>query len=270
MERQLLLHHLIKEELRKVKCLYEDFSRFTKTAPDGSLSMKNESIYRSCIYKGKQCMIKLQQSDNDLLQKLKLKRYAVKGLPKLKNRIKLYEKYLEYDEFYDPEEIQKSLSAQYHGLIDLDIFLEGDVNIEHWREKKDKQGRFYLHNKKHLSANGYKMRSKSEALIGLRLEENSIDFKYEPLLKLGNRTFAPDFEILLPTRRILIYWEHFGMLDSPVYVLNMLKKLEEYAKHGIILGYNLIITYETSDNPLTIHEIDMKIKEILKMDKIYQ
>ena len=270
MEKQLLLHHLIKEELEKAKSLYENFSHFAKNSPEGSLSMKNEGIYRSCFYKGKQCMIKLRNSDNDLIRQLKLKRYAGKGLPKLKKRIKLYEQYLEYDDFYDPVEIMQNLPAQYHGLNDIPVFLDGDVNITQWKEQESQQNQMYLQNKKHMSAKGYTMRSKSEALIGLRLEENGLDFKYEPMLQLGNRTFAPDFEILLPTRRLLIYWEHFGMLDDPFYVFNMLKKLEEYARHGIILGYNLIITYETRDNPLTLLDIDKKIQEIIKMDKMYE
>lgn len=266
MEKQLKIRQLMTEDLARLEELYDKLSTELATLPTGSLSKKDDGIYRSCYENGKQYMVKLNTAENDLLYKLKKRRYITKALPVLNKRKKQCINYLKADKLYDPIKIQSLLPSQYNGLNGLDIFLEDDINIDEWLENDYIQGQMYMENKKYLSAHGLTTRSKSEALIGIRLAESNIPFKYEPSLNLGNNIFYPDFEILLTKRRRIVYWEHFGMIDNPDYVLKMLYKLNEYAKHGIYLGYNLIITFENLSHPLTLADIDDKITELINWD----
>ncbi len=71
-----------------------------------------------------------------------------------------------------------------------------------------------------------------------------------------NLTFYPDFTLRQPGTGEFIYWEHFGMMDSPGYRQKAGRKLDQYISQGLIPNMNLITTYETSDRPLSPVEIE--------------
>ena len=66
----------------------------------------------------------------------------------------------------------------------------------------------------------------------------------------------PDFTILDMKNRIEIYWEHRGMMDNEEYAAKTVARLKMMMKNGICVGKNLIITEETSTNPLGTDEIE--------------
>lgn len=109
------------------------------------------------------------------------------------------------------------------------------------------------HHPEHLlykSSSGNLVRSKSEAIIDMLLSLNKIPFRYESALQLGEVTLFPDFTIRHPKTGIVYYWEHFGLMDNPIYSQNAFSKLQLYTSHGIIPSIQLITTYETKENPL--------------------
>ena len=61
-----------------------------------------------------------------------------------------------------------------------------------------------------------------------------------------------------------IYWEHFGRMDDPVYAKSAGAKLQQYFVNGIIPGEQLIITFETKENPLSIETIESVVQEYFK------
>ena len=62
----------------------------------------------------------------------------------------------------------------------------------------------------------------------------------------------------------LIYWEHFGMMDDPVYSKNAFSKLKLYVANDIVPNINLITTYETKDFPLDTKQINDMISLYLQ------
>jgi len=100
------------------------------------------------------------------------------------------------------------------------------------------------------------VRSKSEAMIASILFSKKIPFHYEELLSLGEIPYYPDFTIKHPLTGEIYYWEHLGMVDKPEYAQRNYFKLQNYAMHGIILGVNLIITYETKEHPLDMLQVE--------------
>ncbi len=107
------------------------------------------------------------------------------------------------------------------------------------------------------------VRSRAEIIIADHLYSEGLIYQFETPLVIGGHVFYPDFCILNLRRRKTFYWEHFGMLDDPDYLEDNLFKLNKYAKTGIIIGENLIITYETAMNPFNTAQIDQLIKTFL-------
>ena len=104
-------------------------------------------------------------------------------------------------------------------------------------------------------------------MILMRLKEAGYAIRYEPEMALGNKTIYPDFAILLPKCRRIVYYEHFGMIDDPEYAYRAFMKMKTYAENGIMLGFNLVITFETKDRPLSVVDIDGVIAQLIEMDK---
>lgn len=106
-----------------------------------------------------------------------------------------------------------------------------------------------------------RVRSKSELNIANALADKGIPYKYECPLQLSNGvTIYPDFTVLNVKKRKVIYWEHRGMMDDREYARGSVIRLKELMKEGFFIGEELIITEETSANPLGTNEIDAVIK----------
>ena len=138
-----------------------------------------------------------------------------------------------------------------------------DNFTEDWFKNSESQNPAYPENLKHQSDGGLRTRSKAEAMIATKLEQEQILFRYEPSLWLGNHHVFPDFAALHQYEKRLIYWEHLGLMDDPAYANNAIDKLRIYSEHGVCLGDNLIVTWETSDNPLTYAHIADRISRYL-------
>ncbi|MCR5251474.1 MAG: hypothetical protein K6E50_12795 [Lachnospiraceae bacterium] len=109
---------------------------------------------------------------------------------------------------------------------------------------------------------GERVRSKSELNIANALAERGIPYKYECPLKLKNGIkIHPDFTVLHVKERRQIYWEHRGMMDDKDYATKAVLRIKTYRKNGIFIGQDLIITEETSADPLGTNEIDAVITD---------
>lgn len=75
-----------------------------------------------------------------------------------------------------------------------------------------------------LTNNHERVRSKSEKILTDLFFSKNIFYKYEcPLHLADNLVFYPDFTFFLPQENREIYWEHFGLMDSPDYAINTIK-----------------------------------------------
>lgn len=115
-----------------------------------------------------------------------------------------------------------------------------------YAHKEFKDGMFELY-----SERGERVRSKSEKIIADKLYMMGVPYIYEaPLSLKGLGTIHPDFTILDVANRREIFWEHLGMMDNPEYAERAIERINQYAKNNILQGDQLIITYETSRQPL--------------------
>ncbi|MCQ2520126.1 MAG: hypothetical protein MJ107_06300 [Lachnospiraceae bacterium] len=111
---------------------------------------------------------------------------------------------------------------------------------------------------------GERVRSKSELIIANMLNKYNIPYRYEYPVKIkGMGIVYPDFATLNVRKRKEIYWEHLGLIDNEEYRTMVMRKLDAYEKTDIVLGDNLIVTAESSKQPLSTVELEQKIRTYL-------
>ena len=110
------------------------------------------------------------------------------------------------------------------------------------------------------SERGELMRSKSEVIIANMLFKRGVPYRYECPLRLGRDIVYPDFTILSKSRRIIIYWEHLGLMDNDEYRDKNLLKITKYEMYGYYPGERLILSFESSRQPLNIKLIEKMIE----------
>lgn len=144
----------------------------------------------------------------------------------------------------------------------LDEFLSSTaLDTNHWMISDYPKNQNFPEHLTHKTVHGLYVRSKSESMIAIALSERDIPFRYENIIVLNDITIAPDFTIIHPKTGRTIYWEHFGMIDNPNYYQEFTQKIKTYCQSNIILGDNLIVSFETSEVPLTYSTIENIINQ---------
>ena len=146
-------------------------------------------------------------------------------------------------------------------VVTDDGFAKKWLDAKYYRAKRS-EGHIYE------TLNKDMVRSKSEVIIADRLYNAGIPYHYEQRLDLEDEHFNtikyyPDFTILNKRTREIYYWEHLGNLGDPDYCFKNLTKLEHYSDNEILLGKNLILTFESQNKPLYTANVDRLIKEFL-------
>jgi hypothetical protein len=137
-----------------------------------------------------------------------------------------------------------------------------DGYVSKWLKKNN-----YLRNNRELNGQyktlkGEYVKSKSEVIIADRLTYYGVPYVYE--ITTAADAFVdmryPDFLILNKRTKGEFYWEHLGKMGDPQYAARNQIKMEQFAKQGIILGKNLIVSLECGDRPLSTEYVDSVIK----------
>lgn len=122
---------------------------------------------------------------------------------------------------------------------------------EQWQSVSYQGNCFYDDSAQIITERGEAVKSKSEKIIADKLYSMGVPYRYEyPLALKGLGTVYPDFNVLNVKNRREYYWEHFGMMDDANYCAKVLKKLQSYSVTGILPGKELIVTFESSRNPI--------------------
>lgn len=262
MHSQIALLDNLKIEYERQLRLMEKLETRLCELPCGSLSYKKGNYYR--ILKDQQILIPANwRGANVLIKELKERQYIKKSLPLLKNNVHCYEQVLKKLKVYDYNELCKLLPSVYQDFDPSILIPEDDLDPLAWKTAPFHSNPAFTENLIYESEGGLLVRSKAEAAIATRLEQNNLIFRYEPELRLGNKVFYPDFCVLRIRDRKLMYWEHFGKIDDPIYAKKSLRKLETYGDYGYRLGDNLIMTWEDQSAPLNFRQINSHIKDYL-------
>lgn len=235
-----------------------------KQSMDGYLSVykkNNTHVYIHVQGKHKKYLNRLQ---SETIKQLEEKYYLTKLSDVVqKEKIKL-EKALEIlKKTEDIDSVFLRIPEEKRHLIEPYAFVKNPQIIKRFNYTRN-EGR--VENSTYVSLNGEKVRSKSELIIADRLKSAGVMYVYEPPTALdedGLEIWHPDFLCLNSRTGRTMYWEHFGMLDNSDYRKSFSYKIERYAKAGILIGVNLIMTTECSEHQLNTEHIDILIKKFL-------
>lgn len=261
MEEMINMLNKRKEELLKIK---KEKEKSLENVPPGFLRIcsarKTPQYYQRTNPKDK-IGTYIPQKDFNLARDLAQKDYDQKIIRSIDEEIQAINKYLSSLPKIKMEEVYGRLHPGRQKLI-TPIRETDEQYIKKWEEieyfGKEIDDTVPLL----LTERGERVRSKSEMIIADILSREGIPYRYEcPLLLKDFGRVYPDFTTLNIKKRKEIYWEHLGMMDEPAYVEAALCKLEAYKKNGIVLGGNLIVTWETKKYPINQGKIKKTIKE---------
>lgn len=256
-EKQVVLA-AVKAQLKYLIRIKERIQKQLENSPEGSLATHYSKGYPQYYYRSKKGSQKyLSKKDYPLVKLLSQKRYNLQVKKQAERDIVLLNSFLSsYSQGSIAalaQEIPEDKAGFVSAIIDSD-----EVFARKWASEAFPP--YPVDNPRHFSNSGLPLRSKSEVFIANALEKAGLLFRYEAPLRLKNSlVIRPDFCILNPYTRKVVYWEHFGMIDQADYREKMLKKLRDYAANGIFPGENLIITMESGASPLTTLEVDQVI-----------
>lgn len=209
----------------------------------------------------------VKKSEKDKLRLLAKDRYYKKLLPILNAKIEAGRQAVE---FFSDSELEDVYSQMHEGkqvlftpdFIPIEQRVKMFENEDYAAKTLDEEvtGEYF-------TANGERVRSKSEIIIADHLRRYSVVYKYEKPLELtvhGRRvTFYPDFTVMnLRTGRIY-YLEHFGMMDNEDYYNAVLRKLDAFEMNQLLIGRDVLLLHESSSAPLNTRVLDCYIQEYL-------
>lgn len=267
------IKYLLEQNNIELSKLIKKLEKNINLLPEGSLNIKKESdharfyIFSTNPSAGKKEKHYLGQTKKDLIKDLAQKDYNEKLLYLAKKNFSNNLLLLRKIKTIDLSSIYNDLSSIRKNLI-TPYIVDDDEYARRWESVSYENGKFNETDPIFYNKRGERVRSKSEILISNFYYDNKIPYRYEYPIKLSSNnrdiTVRPDFQILNKYRRSVIYHEHFGLIDKPEYMENMLFKLELYAQNGIHTGKNLILTFESSTHPLNMHYLSNICLPLLK------
>lgn len=248
------------KESQKLTAQINSIKKQLEQLPSGTLiCARNGKNYKWHIYDPPNTVY-LSKKQRVLAEQLALKKYLSLKLNDLVHKQKAIDAFLNcHISETDTAEKLLTENPEYQRLLSS-YFRPQNQELSEWMQSDYETNNRFPEQRTHKTVSGNLVRSKSEALIDMILYTNHIPFRYECCLRLNDTVLYPDFTIRHPATGKLYYWEHFGLMDDPVYSKNAFSKLQLYSSHGIIPSINLITTFETQEHPLSSEEIDYTIK----------
>lgn len=145
----------------------------------------------------------------------------------------------------------------------LPYFKPKSQELSEWMNAPYEQNPYRTDKLKQPLENGKIVRSKSEVMISMILDKYHIPYRVECKLVVGGKIYYPDFTIRHPETGEFYYYEHLGLIDKFEYLEKNVEKLHTYITNGIVPMKNLILTFETEEDPLTLEMIEEMIKLII-------
>lgn len=232
--------------------------------PEERLTFSQKSNNTQFYYrrKGNKKLFYISKKSSEELAKLANKYYITKVLPPLKANLYAAEKFVELHSGKEERDVFNCMPEDLQ-MLNHNLFLYKPQYIKDWLNRPYVRNPYKSDALIFDTARGDKVRSKSEVILSNSFFKYGLIYLVEfPLrLKHSGKTIYPDFTILNTNTMETIYWEHFGMMDNPEYATAAIKKIQLLQEERLILGKNLICTFETSTTPLSSSLVESYIKE---------
>ncbi|MBQ6696644.1 MAG: hypothetical protein IJN16_08065 [Lachnospiraceae bacterium] len=250
----------LKKELRVLYDMEKAVKEKLKRAPKGNLRISNSHAKPEYYYKqegssgGNGSYIKKKDLGKAIA--IAQRDYDKQLLRCVERRIVLMERFVESYVSMKLEGVYDMLNPYRKELVTPSIVSDEEY-VKQWVSVEYQGKHFEEGIGNIITEKGERVRSKSEKIIADKLYAMGIPYRYEYPITLSNGIrIYPDFTMLKMPERKEVYLEHFGLLDEESYLEATMRKLNSYSENGIVLGDNLLISYETSRYPLSTKMLD--------------
>lgn len=258
---------LLKEQ-QELQFLIKKIKKRLQSAPEGHIRISRKKNRIEYYYKSGKAGEKrngkyIRSNEQKFVERIVQKDYDLEVLSNAEKRLKMINQFVKGYKKTNLGKIYDKMNNERRSFV-VEPILSDEEYIKKWQSVIYEGNTNYEINGEIITERGEHVRSKSEKIIADKLFMLGIPYRYEYPLVLNNITMYPDFTILMVDTKEEIYLEHFGLMDDEVYVEKALYKLDTYARNGIYLGVNLLITYETSKMPLNTKSLDEMLKQYLQ------
>lgn len=271
------LEKYCEQQITDLDQLLLESQQFLKHAPKGNLRISHQKDIPRYYWKHKGTTAQglyIRRNNLDLVQQLAQKDYVEKYYQYVLKQRSIIVKFLAQYNWDDITKFHETLSPTRQALVTPLISSDAEYALQ-WEQLAINQKHqiitlpYYQHYPLSddtclLTERGELVRSKSEKIIADKLHMLKIPYIYEmPLQLKGNIMMHPDFTVLNTRTRKEYHWEHFGLMEKETYSENAVKKLNTYALNNIYQGKKLLVTYETTAQPLNTKRLEGLIQEFL-------
>lgn len=257
---------MLEKKLKELDSYLVQARKSLKKAPEGSLVLSKSNGTTQYYHKTESGQKKgkyISAKNSKLICALAQKDYDLRFLQLLteqRNRLSKAIKLIAGIDFLKP---YLGLSEARRQLVNPYVMTD-EQYVEKWLSVEYSGKEFFEDNSVLITERGEKVRSKTEKILADKFYSMGIPYRYEyPVNLKGYGTVYPDFVLLNVRERKEIYFEHFGMMAHPEYCQKAILKLENYARNGIYIGKNLLVTFETFRNPLDMKTVEQMLKEFI-------
>lgn len=256
----------LEEKVKELDRLIVKAEKSLKKAPEGTLVLSKSNGVVQYYHKteGKQKKGKYISSKNrGLITALAQKDYDLRFLKVIKEqKIKLC-KVIKLLSDIEPAKVFSELSEVRKKLVKPHV-LTDELYVEQWTNVQYTGKEFSDDTPIIVTERGERVRSKSEKILADKFFSLGIPYRYEyPVRLKGYGTVYPDFTLLNIRTRKEFYFEHFGMMDNLEYCKKAIQKIDNYARNGMHMGKNLLVTFETLQNPLDMKVVEQMLREFI-------
>lgn len=253
-------------ELKMLDAIITKAEKSLKTAPKGILRISRSGntmqYYKREDEKDRNGKY-IKKKDMGIVYELAQKEYDRNILVAAREQRKKICKFLRQYIPNQVKEIYTSLPPERQLLINPYI-LSDEQYVNKWGKRSYMGKEFAKDAPEIYTERGERVRSKSEKMLADKFSLMNIPYLYEyPLNLKGYGIVYPDFTLLNRRTRKEYYLEHFGKMDDEKYSEKAISKIESYEKNEIYPGEKLLITYETSKNPLNMMLVEQMIEKYL-------
>ena len=263
-----MLRKYLKERKSFLQKTIKQCRQWLEKAPTGKLrvscSRRSTSFYYNRSGKGRNEVLLDSEYDSPLIHTLARKDYFQKLIPVAEEELESVNELLRMEESQALANVFCMLHPERRKLV-TPVEETREYALSKWIDtptppNEPRIGSYYIPTER-----GEYVRSRNEYLIANALFNAGIPYKYEfPYRAVNDVLLHPDFFVRNINTGQEFFWEHFGMMDNPDYVMkNYMYKIELYRADGIILGKNLIATFSGGKNELDIDTVTKMIEAFL-------
>lgn len=211
----------------------------------------------------------LGNEEHPMVSKLLQRDYYEAALRDVEENIKWLEKLLQHYQSPDPNLRLMSLEKKHHLKNKSRIFGShfysdaGVIDVHAWAAAEYPRSRKHPEHLVHRTMRGEYVRSKSEVIIANALYQAGIPYRYEQITEFAGIVIAADFIVLSVRHHKLFVWEHFGRMKDPQYQKDYLWKLRQYTKAGLVVGLDLLTTFDDVDGAIDTVTVRRYIEEVI-------